>query len=324
MEAQSHFLQLIGRLRLRHLALLDWLGREPNIGRAAKKLHMSQPTASKLLREIEDIFDAVLFTRHRRGLTPTLAGRTLCRRASILLAEMQAAHAELLATRQGAAGRLRIGIFPVAVPEFLPCLYTALQNRWPGMSLSIIEAIENRLLDLLSSGEIDCIIGRISIETLTPDLCHEALYGEPTSIVCGVNHPILKVPPARHLQVLQQTEWLLPAQKGPLYNMVAARLASLGVNASPRIAVETASVFVTTELIHRFPFFAILPKRVAQSLAQSGKIALVPMQDLISHYAVGIIYRLSAAHHPLVQSVLQAARECAATDFFSPHTLRHD
>jgi len=309
MHAHTHFLQLIGRLRLRHLALLDWLGREPNIGRAAKKLHMSQPTASKLLREIEDMVDAVLFTRHRRGLTPTRAGQALCRRASILLAEMQAAHTELLATRQGTVGRIRIGIFPVAVPEFLPRLYAELQNQWPGVSLSIIEAIENRLLTLLSSGEIDCIIGRISIETLTPDLRHEALYGEPTSIVCGVDHPILKVPPARHQQILQQTVWLLPAPQGPVYNMVAARLANLGAGA-PRIAVETSSVFVTTELIHHFPFFAILPKSVAQSLAAIGKIALAPMQELVSHYPVGLIWREAAAHNPLVQSVLQAARRC--------------
>jgi len=48
------FQRLVGRLRLRHLALLDSLGRDPKVGRGAKRLHMAQPTASKLLREIED------------------------------------------------------------------------------------------------------------------------------------------------------------------------------------------------------------------------------------------------------------------------------
>src|SRR5690606_13652631 len=98
------FSRLIGRLRLRHLALLDTLGRDPNVGRAAKQLHMTQPTASKLLREIENIFETTLFTRNRRGLAPTVAGRAMTRRASVLLAEMRATHAELHSTLQGATG----------------------------------------------------------------------------------------------------------------------------------------------------------------------------------------------------------------------------
>ncbi len=309
MNAQTDFRRLVGRLRLRHLALLDSLGRDPNVGRAARELHMAQPTASKLLREIENIFETPLFTRHRRGLTPTPAGVALSRRAGILLAEMHAAHAELLATHQGISGRLRIGVFPVAVPDFLPRLYQTMRERWPGLNLCITEAIENQLLQPLSDGELDCIIGRIALESLTPDLRHEALYSEPTSIVCGVNHPILKALPAERRQLLRDTGWLLPARHGPVYNMVAARLASLGIKA-PRIEMEASSVFVTLEMVNHYPLLSILPKKVAESFAALGKIALAPMEDLYSHYTIGVIYRMEATHNPLIQSVLEAARQC--------------
>ena len=63
MNTENDFRRLMGRLRLRHLALLDLLGKDPNVGRAAKIMHMAQPTASKLLREIEDIFETALFIR---------------------------------------------------------------------------------------------------------------------------------------------------------------------------------------------------------------------------------------------------------------------
>src|SRR5690554_4088194 len=122
MSPLPDFQRLVGRLRMRHLALLDLLGRDPNVGRAAKTMHMAQPTASKLLREIEDIFETTLFTRNRRGLTPTPAGKVLTRRAGILLAEMQATHAELRAALDGSTGHLRLGMFPVAVTEYLPKL----------------------------------------------------------------------------------------------------------------------------------------------------------------------------------------------------------
>lgn len=309
MPQQSDFRRLIGRLRLRHLALLDLLGRDPNVGRAAKQLHMAQPTASKLLREIEDIFEATLFTRNRRGLTPTPAGQALTRRASVLLAEMQATHTELLSTLKGATGRLRLGVFPVAVPEFLPKLYSALQQQWPGLSISIKEAIEHQLLGQLSDGEIDCIFGRIVMEILTPDLRHEALYSEPTVIVCGVDHPILKASPADRIGVLQKNAWMLPAPQGAVYNMVASRLATLGIKA-PRVEIETSSVFVTIELLNHSALLSILPKRVAQDYAALGKVALVPIGDLVSSYPIGLIYRMEAAHNPLIQSVLDVARKC--------------
>jgi len=303
------FQRLVGRLRLRHLALLDSLGRDPSVGRAAKRLHMAQPTASKLLREIEDIFETTLYTRNRRGLTPTPAGLALTRRASVLLAEMHATHAELLSTRQGAAGRLRIGVFPVAVPEFLPKLYLALQRRWPGLHISINEAVEHPLLQQLSSGEIDCIFGRIVMDMLTPDLRHEGLYNEETAIVCGIGHPLLNTRPADRTAVLGDMTWMLPAREGALYNMVASWLATRGITA-PQVEVETTSVFATIEMLNHSELLSILPKNVAQTYAELGKVALVPDGDLSSNYPIGIIYRMEAMVNPMMKVVLEAARGC--------------
>ncbi|WP_353194483.1 LysR family transcriptional regulator [Pusillimonas noertemannii] len=303
------FQRLIGRLRLRHLALLDSLGRDPNLGRAAKTLHMAQPTASKLLREIEHIFETTLFTRNRRGLAPTPAGQALTRRAGVLLAEMHATHAELLSTRQGAAGRLRIGVYPVAVPEFLPRLYLALQKRWPGLHISITEAIDPPLLQQLSSGDIDCIFGRIVMDMLTPDLRHEALYNEETAIVCGTRHPLLKARPADRAALLQRSTWMLPARQGAIYHMVASWLASHGIS-EPQVEVETTSVFATIEMLNHSELLSILPKNVAQAYAELGKVALLPEGDLPAHYPIGMIYRKEAMVNPVMKGVLEAAREC--------------
>ena len=310
MSPAPDFRRLVGRLRLRHLALLDLLGRDPNLGRAAKQLHMAQPTASKLLREIENIFETTLFTRNRRGLAPTTAGHALTRRAGVLLAEMQATHAELLSTRQGATGRLRIGVFPVAVPEFLPKLYNTLQQRWPGLHISLTEAVEDPLLAQLSNGEVDCIFGRVVLHMLTPDLRHEILYNELTAVVCGTAHPLVNASPAEQAAMLGQGNWMLPAREGALYNMVASWLATQGV-AGPKVELETTSVFATIEMLNHSNLLSILPKNVAQSYAKLGKVALVSGGDLASNYPIGIIYRMEAMVNPIMQEVLQAARECA-------------
>ncbi|MGE4335702.1 MAG: LysR family transcriptional regulator [Pigmentiphaga sp.] len=309
MTANVEFRRLVGRLRLRHLELLDALGRDPNVGRCARLLNMTQPTASKLLREIEDIFGLVLFERNRRGLSPTLAGVAMSRRASLLLAETAAAHAELQATRGGATGRLRLGVFPVAVPEFLPALCRELDMLWPGLTLALEEGIEDKLLAELKAGQLDCVFGRVVPESLTPDLHHELLYREPTAIVCGADHPIRRAPPSRLAALLAECRWTLPASQGAVYNLVAARLAQLGVP-PPRVVYETSSVFVTLEMLRHAPLLAVLPLRVARHYARTGQVARVPLTDIESSYAVGMVSR-RGGRNELMQAVLSAARLAA-------------
>jgi len=313
MEHETEFRRLVGRLRMRHLALLHLLGLDPNVGRCAARMHMAQPTASKLLREIEDIFQAALFTRNRRGLTPTPIGMVLTRRAGMMLAEMQATHAELNAARQGATGRLRLGVFPVAAQDLLPQLYAHLQEQWPGLNISIEEGVEITLLQALSDGRIDAIVGRVVMENLTSDLRHEALYMEPTTIVCNNKHPILKARPKARLEILRQASWILPANEGAVHNMVASRLASLGIYAAPQVTVETTSVFATLQLLRHTHLLAILPHNVAKTYRASGHIGIVPVEALESTYPIGVIYRMDSGQSPLIQCVLQAARQSAVS-----------
>jgi len=65
---------LLMRLRTRQLLLLEALGRERNLGRAAAGLGMSQPAATRLLQQAEDTVGEPLFTRLARGMEPTPSG----------------------------------------------------------------------------------------------------------------------------------------------------------------------------------------------------------------------------------------------------------
>ena len=312
MSTDVEFRRLLGRLRLRHLELLAALGHDPNLGRCAKRLSMTQPTASKLLREIEDIFASVLFERNRRGLAPTPAGAVLTRRASLLLAETAAAHDELAATRQGAVGRLRLGVFPVAIHAFLPALCQALEAGWPGLALALHEGIEDTLLERLEAGELDAVFGRVVPESLTPDLHHELLYREPTVIVCGPTSRLRHADADALAADLADSRWALPAAQGTVYNLVAARLRQLGLP-PPRVVHETSSVFITLELLRDPSLASVLPQRVARHYARTGQVVQVPLAEIASSYAVGVVYRRDAGRHPLLPALLAAARQAAST-----------
>ncbi|WP_163535730.1 LysR family transcriptional regulator, partial [Klebsiella pneumoniae] len=83
------------RLKTRQLLLLIALAEEGNIHRAAAALNMTQPAASKLLRELEAMLDVQLFERMPRGMRPTRYGDALIRHARAVVGSLDQAQEEV-------------------------------------------------------------------------------------------------------------------------------------------------------------------------------------------------------------------------------------
>ena len=92
-------------LKTRHLVLLVELSRHGSILHAAQAANLTQPAASKLLGELEHVLGVPLFERLPRGVVPTHYGEVLVRRAGAALAEMDAAHQEIMELLSGLSGR---------------------------------------------------------------------------------------------------------------------------------------------------------------------------------------------------------------------------
>ena len=69
--------RLLGRLRLRHLQLIDVLGRTGNLHRAADEMNITQPAATKILQDVEEVLGTPLFKRSSRGMEPTEIGKVV-------------------------------------------------------------------------------------------------------------------------------------------------------------------------------------------------------------------------------------------------------
>jgi DNA-binding transcriptional LysR family regulator len=93
-------------LKTRHLVLLVELGRHGSIMHAAEAANLTQPAASKLLGELEHALGVQLFERLPRGVAPTWYGKVLIRRAGAALAEMDAAHQEVMELLSGLRSRV--------------------------------------------------------------------------------------------------------------------------------------------------------------------------------------------------------------------------
>src|SRR5688572_12125827 len=97
------------RLKTRQLLLLVALDEEGNIHRAAEVLNMTQPGASKLLKDLEDVLGVPLFERLPRGMRPTAYGEAMIRHSRTALASLNQAHDEVQELKAGRFGQVTVG-----------------------------------------------------------------------------------------------------------------------------------------------------------------------------------------------------------------------
>ena len=141
---------------LRQLSYFLALAEVRSFGRAAERVHISQPALSMQIKELEATLGVTLVERLPRGLHLTRQGRELELRARRILAEI--AELEASARRKALTGRLNLGIIPTVAPYLLPRALPALRADDLTRDLRIREARTEDLMADLHSGRLDAVV----------------------------------------------------------------------------------------------------------------------------------------------------------------------
>src|SRR5947199_6500286 len=145
-------------VELRHLAALEAVSRTRSFGRAARDLGYTQSAVSQQIAQLERTVGQRLVDRPGgpRPVDVTDAGRLLLRHADAIVAQLDAAQADMAALAEGAAGPLRVGIFQRVGARILPGLIRRFKQDWPRVEVSVREETDAAdLLRLLEHGELD-------------------------------------------------------------------------------------------------------------------------------------------------------------------------
>ena len=286
-RTEAHW-PLRDRLRIRHLHLLSELGDVANIRRAAIRLHMTQPGASKLLKEAEETFGCQLFDRSRRGITPNEAGLVAIRRAKLLLQALEGAREEIASVADDPIGRVLVGAYPVAVSLLLPMTIIRLRANHPRILVTIEEGTNSVLLPALQRGEVDCVVGRLP-EQLPPTLEVRHLYDEPVVVVCGPHHHLVGAP-SPSLAQLAAEEWILPPLDHP-FRMRLEALFSVAGLPPPRVIMESASSLMNASTLQSTRAVAMMPVGTARFLETWQAIGILPVSLGAAHPPVVVLQR---------------------------------
>ncbi|MXN76276.1 LysR family transcriptional regulator [Burkholderia sp. 4701] len=299
------------RLKTRQLLLVVALADEGSIHRAAAALNMTQPAASKLLRELEDTIGAVLFERLPRGMRPTLYGDALIRHARAALGSLDQAREELAALKAGRLGHVALGAITSPGLRVVPPAVAAVKGTHAGVHISVEIDTSNVLLERLAQDKLDIVLGRLSAEHDKLHLRYEPLTGEPVAAVVRPGHPLLERAPLA-LADVQRAAWVVP----PAGSVLRHRFELMFQRASlapPSNVVETAALLFITRVLEQSDMIAVVAAEVARYYAGHGIVAMLPLEMDCRMDDFGLITRTDRLYSPaaavMVDAIRVAARE---------------
>ena len=157
---------------LRQLQYLKLLAEHGSFSRAAEAAHVTQPTLSAGVQELERILGAPVVDRARSGVILTAIGEETVRRAADVLARSEDLVQAARAAGQPLTGRFRLGVIPTVAPFLLPKALPILRERFPKLSLFLREDLTGRLISLLKSGALDAALIALPYDTTGLESAH--------------------------------------------------------------------------------------------------------------------------------------------------------
>jgi DNA-binding transcriptional LysR family regulator len=297
-------------LKTRHLVLLVELGRHASIVHAAEAAGLTQPGASKLIGELEHALGVPLFERLPRGVAATWYGKVLIRRASAALAEMDAAHQEIMHGLAGGRGRVCLGTVLTPSTSLVPHAVKLLKQRNPAVEIALTVDTSTTMVEQLRAGDLDLFIGRVFDPAAAAELNFEPLVDEPHSLIVRAGHPWLSRNNVE-LREIAAGPWILPPA-GRLRDQLMALFITTGLE-QPADTIETMSLSLVPRLLADSDRVIALPRELVQSYLDTGQLAVLPVEIGLRAAVYGIVTRKRHQLSPSAEAMLAALREAGTT-----------
>ena len=306
--ADTHWF-IRARLKTRQLLLLVAMEEEGNIHGAAQVLNMTQPAASKLLKDLEDMLEVKLFDRLPRGVRPTWYGETMIRHARMALASLSQAHEEIDALKAGRFGQVGVGSITAPAISLLPDAVTQVKAAHPSLRISVQVETSDILIDRLGQGKLDMVVGRLFARHDKTDLRYEALVEEPVAAVVRPGHSLMERP-SLVLADLNDHGWIVPPTGSVLRHRFELMFQEEGLDA-PVDLIETTALLFMTKMLEQSDLIGVVASDVALYYQEHGLVAVLPVELPCKMDAFGLITRTDRLLAPAAKVMLRALKSTA-------------
>jgi DNA-binding transcriptional LysR family regulator len=302
-------------LDLRDLRYFETIAEMGHVGRAAMRLHRSQPALTGSVRRLESRLGTALFEKAGRGIRLTAAGRALAERARTLRLATEDTVREIGELGKGVAGQVRIGVLPTLARFLMPSLCREFLLQSPRVTLRTVIGQNDMLADQLQSGEVDLLL--TTALRLSPGLVGHPLLEDDAVVIASRSHPVLRRRRLR-LEDLLAYRWVLAPPSVGTRQWLERVFAERKLPA-PQVQIETNLILMMPSLIHQTELLTFTSRRHVGISEGGASLKEVKLQETTMRRQFDAVYRRDSYLSPAARRLLEMLRSRGRALFAGGH-----
>ena len=292
---------------IRQLQYLAALAREKHFTRAAAACHVTQPTLSGRIRQLEQELGVPIVERGQRyiGLTPE--GERVLKWAHLIIDNWQNLQGELaqIKNKKGElVGRMVLGVIPSALPK-ASSLTQAMNVKHPSVDFTILSQSSVEILRALNDFSIEAGITYLDNEPVE-GLMRAELYRENYCLFVSADHELAGRETVTWFEAAQQQLCLLTPN---MQNRRIIDRAFAAAKARPSPRLETNSIMNLLSSVRSMGLCSIMPDYFQNALGALEGVKAIPLTEPVVSHAVGLVAVDRDPISPLIAALLAVARK---------------
>jgi DNA-binding transcriptional LysR family regulator len=279
---------------------------EGSIGKAADRLHISQPALTKSIQRLEEELGVRLFERKTRGMEPTSYADRLRAYAQSACVGMTQAVKDINALKSGTEGLITIAGPPLITTEFLPDVLVRLSRERPNLQVRVVSQ-NNELFTALLAGEFNLVVAMLYNEVPKVGLTRHWIFDDRLVLVMRPDHPAAKMrkfaPPD-----LTGFKWAIADNSTWHRRRLELYFEQYGL-ALPRANIESPDPAILKSVILESDLIGVISRLgVEKDLAQ-GRLKAFDIDSPLMLRPIGILRRENDLPSPAIDAFLRIADE---------------
>lgn len=269
---------------------------------ASKQLHVSQPTLSKMVKQLEEELGVPLFDRSAKQIKLTDTGEILQKQARYIIKSIENIPLELSEITQLRKGTVRIGLPPMIGARFFPRVIGEFNALHPLIDVQFYEYGAEKISEEIEKGNLD--IGAILMPVDTEKFAYFDFAKKRLMLLVHPEHQLADAMEARLYQ-LKDDNFVFFSEEFTLHNRIYEECIRSGFQ--PKIVFKSSQWDFISEMVAAKMGVALLPETICMGLDKS-RIRVIPMVDPVIYWHIALVWRKERYMTFAARSLLEFAR----------------
>lgn len=274
---------------------------------AAARCHVSQPSLSAQIAQLEEGLGTRLFERDRRRVLLTKAGEQILERARLVLRETDDLVDLAQRSTDPLASTIRLGVIPTLSPYLIPCIRPALRRAYPELTLLWVEDKTEVLLAKLAAGELDGAL--LAVEADIGDVEREIVGYDPFVLAAPAGHPLMDRPSPVKLSELESENVLL-LDDGHCFRDQALAVCSSAK--AQELEFRATSLPTLAQMVADGAGITLLPQLAVATEVRRARLSVRPFAAPVPGRTIALVWRRRCPLGAALRQIASTAREAYA------------